>query len=207
MSSVEFNSLESFISGCTNAVVSLGHPITRSYRDQLAYLKANPALHERATALMEEFAEYPVCVANMPALTAHVAAVLQATTASQMAQATTRFANAVHGEQEQLATIVAPRIQAATHLTSFAQVKQLRTPGRVVIIGEQDGKALQTEILTPPGKPLTIRTETLGFRDDTCTATLDEFREHLKQQGVTLETTQRVSTLRQRVRSRLGVRQ
>ena len=78
----------------------------------------------------------------------------------------------------------------------------------ILVVGQDSqGKALQTELLTSPGKPLAIRSETLGFHDHTCDATLNQFQEHLAERGVTINTTRRTRTLRQRLRSRVGVRQ
>jgi hypothetical protein len=200
--------LVSGVTGCVNAIATMGEFLKSGLKEQAAYLHSNEALRAEMDAVFEQFEDCLIRPQSAPLLHAHVQTLAKAATLPEFCEAAAQVSAVIHAEQDAIALEIAPVVAQATQLTTFQHVRQLQSPGRVLIIGQDSqGKALQTEILTAPGKPLSIRSETLGFHDQTCDETLNRFQENLKEQGITITTTRRVRTLRQRLRSQLGVRQ
>lgn len=135
--------------------------------------------------------------------TAQARAITTATTAllgaspRDVAQARTRLAALVHAEQGAVARALTPLVVAASHATGFAHVRQLPHPTGVLIIGDDTrGRALQTELVVAPSHPLRLRSETIGFRDGSCSRVLEGFTHALHERGLVIAQGTRTSTLR-----------
>jgi len=196
------------IAGCADAIATVGALFKNAFGEQAAYVHGNKELQSEMDLLHRELEHALIRPQSAQLFQVHARALASTQSVPEFRQAAAHVTNALQAEHEAIALEIAPLVAAATKNTAFETVQQVQSPGRVTIIGQdQHGKALQTEILTAPGKPLEIRSETLGFNDDTCDATLTEFEENLETQGVTINPTRRTATLHQRLRSRLGVRQ
>ncbi|HOC43217.1 MAG TPA: hypothetical protein PKJ99_09430 [Thermoanaerobaculales bacterium] len=203
MSEIRTSRLNGVFAGCTRAITTVAAIIANAHAERREYLERQLGTHDARLALCSQLGPCLVRAGQEQQLRAHVHALITATS-TETTQAAATLVARVHQEQQAVAKALTPLLIEATRAAGFTRLRQLHSPDRVLLIGEDThGRALQHEVLLVPSQPLTLRSETIGFRDGSCAHVLDRFEASLRHHGVTIARHDRAGTLRRAAQLRV----
>jgi len=199
VSTLEFNLVTGVITHCANAVrtfeeitadlACIASSVERAIVDARAaqhdYLRT--ALTQHADQTVQRLGPCIVRESAVPIIQERVMTVQRAHTKIGLQIAQKQLGEAVHQEQCQIARDLILMVVEASAATGFP-AQTLTQPDRILVIGQQRKQALQHELLVVRNRPLVLRSETLGFHDDTCQSTLAQFQDELRKRGVRLQS-------------------
>ena len=208
MSEIRMSGITGIVTGCKDTLFRIidllaeGHATIQEYLHQ-SQGAATTELHRRQAAVCEQLRNCIVRPHSVYAIQHQMDTVLTAGTLTALEHAHHQLTTAIHQEQHAIMhDLIVPQVSSTTAAIGFENVLQLPRPDGILLLGENDcGQALQHELIAAPNQPLTLRSETLGFNDDTCSKVLDDFAHELHKRGVITEPTSRTSTRRHTIRA------